>query len=82
MRTLFANAHIVTMDEAGRRSRTAGFSRTTASSRRSGADNPPPAEAYENLAGSLVTPGLVNTHHHLFQTLTGHARNRPTCSRG
>ena len=23
-----------------------------------------------NLAGALVTPGLVNTHHHLFQALT------------
>src|SRR5688572_6004576 len=31
---------------------------------------PPPAEAFDNLGGALVTPGLVNTHHHLFQTLT------------
>jgi cytosine/adenosine deaminase-related metal-dependent hydrolase len=23
-----------------------------------------------NAAGCLVTPGLVNTHHHLYQTLT------------
>src|SRR4029450_2327519 len=31
---------------------------------------PPFAEHFENLGGALVTPGLVNTHHHLYQTLT------------
>src|SRR5918996_1045991 len=35
-----------------------------------GSGNPPPAEHYENLGGALLTPGLVNTHHHLYQTLT------------
>jgi cytosine/adenosine deaminase-related metal-dependent hydrolase len=29
-----------------------------------------PADTIVNAAGCVVTPGLVNTHHHLFQTLT------------
>ena len=30
----------------------------------------PPAEREIDAAGCLVTPGLVNTHHHLYQNLT------------
>ncbi|MEM7274534.1 MAG: 8-oxoguanine deaminase [Actinomycetota bacterium] len=33
-------------------------------------DRPPPARQTIRADGCLVTPGLINTHHHLFQNLT------------
>jgi cytosine/adenosine deaminase-related metal-dependent hydrolase len=70
MRTLFANAHVVTMDDAGTELPSGWLVVDDGFVEEVGSGNPPPAEAYENLGGALVTPGLVNAHHHLFQTLT------------
>jgi cytosine/adenosine deaminase-related metal-dependent hydrolase len=70
MRTLFSNAHIVTMDDAGTEIPNGWMLVDDGFVQEVGSDNPPPAEAFENLGGALVTPGLVNTHHHLYQGLT------------
>jgi 8-oxoguanine deaminase len=35
-----------------------------------GPGDEPPADEEISAAGSLVTPGLINTHHHIFQNLT------------
>ena len=70
MRTLFANAYVATMDDAGMEVSNGWILVDDGFIEAVGEGNPPPAEAFENLGGALVTPGLVNTHHHLYQTLT------------
>jgi cytosine/adenosine deaminase-related metal-dependent hydrolase len=70
VRTLFANAYVVTMDDAGTELADGWVLVDDAFVEDVGSGNPPPAEHYENLGGALLTPGLVNTHHHLYQTLT------------
>src|ERR671936_1577912 len=70
MRTLYANAHVVTMDDAGTEIANGWLLVDDGFVEEIGSGNPPPAEAYENLGGALVTPGLVNAHHHLYQNLT------------
>ena len=70
MRTLFANGYVVTMDDAGTELSNGWILVDDGVVEQVGEGNPPPAEAFENLGGALVTPGLINTHHHLYQTLT------------
>jgi cytosine/adenosine deaminase-related metal-dependent hydrolase len=64
--TVYANARILTMDDAGTEHER-GFVRVSEGLiAEVGAGD---AEG-EDLGGAIVTPGLVNTHHHLYQTLT------------
>jgi cytosine/adenosine deaminase-related metal-dependent hydrolase len=69
-RVLYRNAYVVTMDDAA--TELAGGWVLVADGRIAelGSGDPPPADAAVDLHGALVTPGLVNTHHHLYQTLT------------
>jgi cytosine/adenosine deaminase-related metal-dependent hydrolase len=70
MKTLLANAYVVTMDDAGTELTDGWILADDGLIEEVGSGAPPPAEHFENLGGALVTPGLVNTHHHLFQNLT------------
>jgi cytosine/adenosine deaminase-related metal-dependent hydrolase len=68
--TLYAGGWIVTCDDAGTEHQSGwvlvedGFVVAT------GAAEEPEADERVELGGAVVTPGLVNTHHHLYQGLT------------
>jgi 8-oxoguanine deaminase len=62
------NCRLVTMDDAGSEY-TSGWLRIEGGFVAELGDGDPP-ERGEDLRGAVVTPGLVNTHHHLYQTLT------------
>ncbi len=74
MSTLLAkNADVlVTMDAARRELRGAGLYAVDGFIRQVGqtAELPPTADVVLDLSGQILLPGLVNTHHHLNQTLT------------
>jgi cytosine/adenosine deaminase-related metal-dependent hydrolase len=70
MATVLANAHVVTMDDAGTELAGGWILLDGATIAAVGEGAPPAAEVVEDLRGAVVTPGLVNVHHHLFQTLT------------
>src|ERR671932_422431 len=65
---ILRNAHVVVMDDAGTEHESGWIQVEDGLVRAVGAGEPP--EPGEDLRGALVTPGLVNTHHHLYQTLT------------
>ena len=65
---ILANAHLVTMDEEGNEYER-GWIRLDGGAIADLGEGDPPDPA-EDLHGAVVTPGLVNTHHHLYQTLT------------
>jgi cytosine/adenosine deaminase-related metal-dependent hydrolase len=68
--TLYANAWVVTMDDAGTEHPVGWVLTEGATVAALGAGDEPLADERVDLAGAVVTPGLVNTHHHLYQTLT------------
>jgi cytosine/adenosine deaminase-related metal-dependent hydrolase len=68
--TVFANGWIVTCDDAETEHPT-GWVLVENEVVGSVGDGPEPdADERIDLGGAVVTPGLVNTHHHLYQTLT------------
>jgi cytosine/adenosine deaminase-related metal-dependent hydrolase len=66
--TVLANAHVVTMDDGGAELDTGWIRIEDGFVAEVGSGEPP--EPGDDLAGAVVTPALINTHHHLFQTLT------------
>ena len=70
MSTLYANAHVVTMDDAGSEHASGWLLVDGETISEVGGGAEPQADLRIDLGGAVVTPGLVNTHHHLYQTLT------------
>ncbi len=70
MRRLYAGGWIVTCDDEGTEHEYGWLLAEDGVIAGVGAGDPPEADERVDLAGAVVTPGLVNTHHHLYQTLT------------
>ena len=70
MKTLFHNAHVVTMDDGGSEHENGWLLVEDGLVADAGGGSRPDAEETVDLGGTVVTPGLVNTHHHLWQNLT------------
>lgn len=68
--TLYRNALVVTMDDNGRELDRGWLLVRDGLIESVGQGSEPTVEPTVELGGALVTPGLVNTHHHLYQTLT------------
>jgi cytosine/adenosine deaminase-related metal-dependent hydrolase len=70
MATLYANGWIVTMDDAGTEHDDGWVLVEGSEIVAVGAGDEPVGVNRVDVGGAVVTPGLVNTHHHLYQTLT------------
>ena len=67
---IYANAYVVTMDDEGAEHPGGWLSVDDEGFVAAVGGGEPPAGERVDLGGALVTPGLVNTHHHLYQNLT------------
>jgi cytosine/adenosine deaminase-related metal-dependent hydrolase len=70
MKKIYADALIVTCDDEGTEHASGWLLVEDGFVAAVGAGEEPEANERESMGGAVVTPGLVNTHHHLFQTLT------------
>jgi cytosine/adenosine deaminase-related metal-dependent hydrolase len=69
-RLLLTDAYVTTMDDAGTELENGWILVEDGFVARVGEGERPDADETTSLGGALVTPALVNTHHHLYQTLT------------
>ena len=70
MKSLLVDAHVLTMDDAETEYEDGWILVEDGFVAAVGAGEEPEADERTGLGGAVVTPGLVNTHHHLYQTLT------------
>ena len=70
MTLLLHNAHVAAMDDEGSEHDDGWVLIANGRIEAVGGGIPPDAVERVDLGGAVVTPGLVNTHHHLYQTLT------------
>jgi cytosine/adenosine deaminase-related metal-dependent hydrolase len=70
MPQLYANGWIVTCDDAANEHASGWLLVDDGVVASVGSGAEPDADERIDLGGAVVTPGLVNTHHHLYQTLT------------
>jgi cytosine/adenosine deaminase-related metal-dependent hydrolase len=70
VKTLYSGGWVVSCDDAGSEYASGWLLVEDGFVAAVGKGDEPEADAREDLGGAVVTPGLVNTHHHLYQTLT------------
>jgi 8-oxoguanine deaminase len=70
VKTVYTGAYVVTMDDAGTEYENGWLLVDDGLVAAVGDGEEPRAEMRVPLGGALVTPGFVNTHHHLYQSLT------------